>query len=618
MGIKPLAYRLAHEVEKRTGYLKRKFPTSFTPKKFIDLEQWRTTAPAFFFNCREELKEFKLEDTSELKSAFQNIQKGNLLFFNGTWIKLGKGYDWITNPDTQYQYDISKHWTELDTLDPEAGDIKYVWEKSRFSYLYTIIRYDYHFKEDQSEFVFKEILSWIESNPLNMGPNYICSQEISIRVLNWTFALYYYKNSPNLTEERLEKILNSVYWQTDHVKKNINFSLHTVRNNHAVTESLLLYSVGMLYPCFKESRRWREEGKKLLEEEAFYQIYEDGSYLQFSMNYQRVVIQLYTWAFFLAKANRDRFSTGLYERINRGLNFLYEHQDEETGLLPNYGANDGALFFPLNNCSFRDYRPQINALYYFFRDRSIYDLGEWNEDIFWFTNKAASENLPIHRKTRSFEAGGYYLLRDEDKFSFIRCGSHRDRPSQADNLHLDIWVKGVNILRDAGSYKYNTTPEERRFFMGTASHNTVMLGDYDQMEKGDRFLWFHWSKALEAKIENHHTYHLFTGKINAYRHVKKSIYHTRIIKQYKKEAKWEIEDILENSSFPAKQIWNPSPEFSKAGFQITSTDQMGKPIEPTIIDSFYSPTYGVKEKAKQIIFETELNYFKTTIFRKEF
>ena len=25
---------------------------------------------------------------------------------------------------------------------PEAGDIKYVWEKSRFSFLYDIIRYD--------------------------------------------------------------------------------------------------------------------------------------------------------------------------------------------------------------------------------------------------------------------------------------------------------------------------------------------------------------------------------------------------------------------------------------------------------------------------------------------
>src|SRR5690606_37170125 len=123
-------------------------------------------------------------------------QRGQIKFFGGKLVKLGERYDWITNPDTQFKYDISRHWTEVQTLDPNAGDIKYVWEKSRFCFLYTIIRYDYHFKEDQSEFALNEIISWIDRNPLNKGPNYACSQEISLRLLNWTFALYYYKNAP--------------------------------------------------------------------------------------------------------------------------------------------------------------------------------------------------------------------------------------------------------------------------------------------------------------------------------------------------------------------------------------------------------------------------------------
>ena len=53
----------------------------------------------------------------------------------------------------------------------EAGDIKFVWEKSRFCYLYTIFRYDQKYNCDSSEFVFNEIISWINSNPLNCGPN---------------------------------------------------------------------------------------------------------------------------------------------------------------------------------------------------------------------------------------------------------------------------------------------------------------------------------------------------------------------------------------------------------------------------------------------------------------
>ena len=78
-------------------------------------------------------------------------------------------------------------------------------KKHDFLFLYDVIRYDYHFEDDQSAYVFKEIEDFITKNPINQGPNYKCSQEISLRVLNWTFALYYYKDSPNLTRSIVSK-----------------------------------------------------------------------------------------------------------------------------------------------------------------------------------------------------------------------------------------------------------------------------------------------------------------------------------------------------------------------------------------------------------------------------
>ncbi|HEY8400421.1 MAG TPA: alginate lyase family protein [Cytophagaceae bacterium] len=619
MGLKGFLFRGFYELQKRSGLLKKKYPTSYTPVEFIAVDKWRKRPSNFFFNSREDLKEFPLpeKEKATLKKEAEQIKKGNIRFFSGNTFHLGKNYDWITNPENNFQFDINKHWTEIPDLNQEQGDIKFVWEKSRFSYLYTIIRYDFHFKEDQSEFVFHEISDWIDKNPLNMGPNYVCSQEISIRVLNWTFALFYYKNSPTLTQEVFNKILNSIYWQIRHVEANHRFSLISVRNNHAITESLALYSTGVLFPYFDRSEIWKAKGKHHLEVEGFYQIYDDGSYLQFSMNYHRVVIQLYTWAFYLAQANKDTFSTALKERVQRSVQFLYQCQDLTTGQMPNYGANDGALFFPLNNCHFRDYRPQINALFHFYSGRGLYDPGMWNEDLFWFGKKVISEKMDIPQKTRSFSTGGYYVLRSSETYSFIRCGNHKDRPSQADNLHLDLWVKGKNILRDAGSYKYNSTPEDLKFFMGTSSHNTVMLGDHDQMEKGGRFIWFHWSQAETAKVEENSSYIMFTGKIKAFQHISKNIKHTRQVKQFKNAPVWEVTDTIEHASIPAKQIWNISPEFHKEGFEIVCTDKNGNKLEPKTVEGFYSPTYGVKEPSTQIVFESPDNYFKTTISRKK-
>lgn len=619
MGITPIAYRIWHLFKIKSGIIKFDFPYQYKIPSLIRLTEWRRNAPQFFFESGEQLKKtaFDLPEKKFLEERVQKIKEGYLTFFHGKEFFIGKDYDWLTNPQTGFRYDKNKHWSEIETLDPRAGDIKYVWEKSRFCYLYDLIRYDYHFKEDQAEFVFSEIISWIENNPVNRGPNFTCSQELSIRMLNWIFALYYYRNSEYLSEEIFIKILHSIYSQTRHVSSHINFSLYTVRNNHAITEALLLYTVGILFPFFNESNKWKGKGKKFLEQEGLYQIYEDGSYLQYSFNYQRIVLQLYTWAFYLAKANNERFTATLEKRVEKALDFLYEMQDEETGMLPNYGANDGALFFQLNSAHFRDFRPQLNALYYFLNERSLYKDPEIAEDCFWFTGSKTSPSFSsIKRKTSAFGIGGYYTLRERNTFSFIRCGKHKDRPSQADNLHLDIWVEGKNILRDAGSYKYNASPEEIKFFMGTASHNTVMLGGLDQMLKGGRFLWYYWTQAIEAEIIEMKDYQLFSGKIKAFHHSGNPVTHERTVKQFRKELKWEVEDIVKGARLPVRQIWNMNPD-EASRIYFTCMDEYGKIIEGNNSSGWHSSTYGVKEDTPQVIFSADRDYLKTVIHYEE-
>src|SRR5690606_315223 len=144
-------------------------------------------------------------------SWYESYKNGEFEYFSHLKIKIGDDYDWITNPDSGYKYKLD-HWLDIDDYNVANGDIKYVWEPSRFSHLYSIIRYDYHFETDCSKEVFTKIIDWIDKNGINVGPNYKCSQEISLRVLNWVFALNYYKNSKFLTAEVFNKIQHSIYW----------------------------------------------------------------------------------------------------------------------------------------------------------------------------------------------------------------------------------------------------------------------------------------------------------------------------------------------------------------------------------------------------------------------
>jgi len=592
--VKEISFRVGRIAQKKLGILKRRFPINSESVEFLTLTDFREKDRPYFFQCRKDIKIEKVKN-EELKNAAERILNGEILFFSKEWINLGSNYDWVTNPTTGFKYNKYTHWSEIETLDVNSGDIKYIWEKSRFSYLYFIIRYDYHYDLDHSKFIFDEILNWIDSNPINCGPNFVCSQETSLRINNWIFTLYFYKNSPNLTEDVWNRIISSIYWQIKHVYSNINFSRIAVRNNHAITETLTLYLFGLLFPEMPDSSKWEKDGKRWFEKEISHQFALDGTYVQNSMNYQRVVTQLFSWGISLAHSYGERFSDFVYDTAYKSLNFLYQCMDKESGFLPNYGNNDGALFFPLSTADYRDYRPQLDALHVILTGKPLVDAPY--EDALWIS-KHVADYAPLIQKQGliTFEDSGYYLIRESETLTFFRCGNFKGR-GVPDQLHLDIWHKGKNILIDGGTYRYNATPKEIKYFRGTESHNSVMIDDYDQMLKGPRFMWFFPPKIISVKVSETPSSYLIDAMIEMFKHVGESISVHRIIEKKKNTPEWSIKDRVINlpEGKKLRQLWHVLPDIQ---FDIASTGHKFETIKA------FSSYYGIKERCRQIEFQS--------------
>lgn len=600
-----ILFRSCYELERKAGLLAKKYPTVLKPVTIPSLNDWREKGCGWYFQDRSKLTVPKVKST-QLKEKMEHILKGDVLFFSKTWKPLSLDYDWVTNPETGYHYDAKQHWTKVNDFSKEAGDIKFVWEKSRFSWLLTVCRYDYHYDEDHAEFVFSQILDWIEMNPLNCGPNYKCSQETSIRINNWLFALNFYKQSEALTEDCWEKIMTSIYWQTDHVMKNINFSRIAVRNNHAITETLTLYLMGMMFPMMKGAAAWKKKGKRWFEQEIDYQIEDDGTFIQDSMNYHRVVIQLLTYAIALADKHGEQFSGYVYDKAYKSLNFLFQCQEPTNGWLPNYGNNDGALFFPLSNHDYRDYRPQLDALHGLLTGKPLYE--EYLEDAQWVghvisTDRKKYDRIEKQQGIIKFEKSGYYLIREKDTLSFIRCGLFKTNGS-TDQLHLDVWYKGKNVLMDGGSYMYNTDEATVLYFSGTESHNTIMLGDYDQMQKGMRFIWLYPPTLRNASLVEENDAYVFKGGVNAYKQIGEGIIVQRVVKKKKGTAEWTISDTIEGApaNIIKRQLWHKDSEvdYSSDGLRVER-------------EGWTSDYYGVKRPVSQIEFQTNGIKIITTI-----
>lgn len=607
-GFRNVIFRTQYEFKRRKGLQQYEYPTSYKEKDFISLEDYRKS-DNFFFRSRTELSIPKCQD-AKLKETFKSIEKGCIPFFSNLWYELGNDWDWMTNPDTGYRYDANKHWTKIEDIDERAGDIKFAWEPSRFSYLCTICRYDYHFNEDHAELVISQILDWIKKNPLNCGPNYKCSQEISLRLLNWTFALNFYKNSKSLTAERLKTILNSIYWQIKHVEQNINFSRYCVRNNHAVTETLTLYLTSLFYPYFPDAPRRNRKGKAYFEEEIGFQIAADGSFIQESMNYHRVLIQLLTWSVAIANKHEEKYSGFVYDKAIKAVNFLYQCQDEQTGWLPNYGANDGALFFPLNNNDYRDYRPQLDALHTLLTGESLY--GEPYEDSQWCSSCfKGSYCSPLKRLQGivKFESSGYYVIRENDSLTLFRCGQY-NHPliGGNDSLHLDVWHKGMNILTDAGSYRYNTARENLIYFNGNEGHNTVMVDNMNFMRKGIRFIWNDYVRVKSVSVDESETEYVIEAVIDAFVYNDPVMQIHRIVRKKKDKAEWIVEDEILNKPSEAmlRQLWHS---------HLNEIDVISDAIANTVTgkESVYYGSFVENEQTECI---TKNDKIRTTIISK--
>ncbi|HKY55972.1 MAG TPA: alginate lyase family protein [Anaerolineales bacterium] len=572
LGFRWSAFRLAYAFRLRTGLMRLQMPQyKWTDrplktwlKKDVPSEpevytKWRKqNQPKFFFDSFRTERSGSADEVRIPKDAPWNLQtavdeadrilNGEIKYFAHRFVQTGFPPNWHKNHFTDHvtlsdsegslpqdqetlrsrqplpQSDITKHWSQIS--DDSNIDIKFIWEPSRFSFVYTLVRaYAASPDEKYAGAFWNLILDWAEHNPPNTGANWKDGQEISLRLWAWTFGYYAFFNSPSTTSKHIEQFTQLVAAQADRIYKNIDYAIST-HGNHTISEAAGLWLVGLLFPELKDSEKYFALGRDLLEREAAEQIFPDGTYSMYSINYHRFILHIYLYMIRLSELNQSPISNLVVQKVKSSIEYLSHLIDPQTGQMPVYGSNDGALVLPLNNCDFTDYRPLLQLGSYITKGERLFEPGEWDEDIFWLggtespSPREASPKGADGRGIRgdgeiSFPHGGTYLLRNKNSQTLIRCIDFRARPSHADQLHVDLWIHGQNIAVDAGTYLYSGTGIWRNGLARTSVHNTVIVDGKDQMNMISRFTWTNWSKGKVLK----HNENLWQGEHDGYKPV---------------------------------------------------------------------------------------------------
>src|SRR6266511_2754071 len=641
-GSRWLLFRVGYALRKQTGLIRLQMPAyqwndrpletwlrkniPSTPQAYA---QWRKqNSPKFYFYSRAEWNDegfSRHADEARFPSDVpwnpqtavdeaKRILLGELKYFSHTYHQTGFPPDWHKDPISGKQLDSQKHWSEIS--DNGDVDIKFVWEASRFGMVYTLVRAYISTRDEKFVEAFWELIqSWAESNPPNTGPNWMDGQEAALRLLAWTFGFYAFLDSPSSTPERIAQFTVMVAAHAERIHKNIDYAIST-RSNHTISETFGLWLVGILFPELKDSEKYFALGRKFLEQEATAQIFPDGSYSMYSLNYHRFILHNYLCAIRLAELNGSPFSESLMQRVAKSIDFLYQLIDPKTGQMPVYGSNDGALVLPLNNCDFTDYRPLLQLGSYATKRQFLFEPGAWDEPLYRLYGSQALQSkvdAPL-QTSQSYADGGVSILRSSQSKAIIRCTDFRARPSHADQLHVDLWLHGQNIACDAGTYRYSGEGIWRNGLAHTAVHNTATVDHLDQMKMVSRFTWTNWARGKVLQ----HNENLWQGEHNGY----KPVTHRRTVMALEND-RWLIVDHLNDAlshHYALHWLLNDFPYRQQENLILLSVDSVKYKVQVGLIDGkstfsvirgdpnstrgWRSQYYGDKEFAISAMLET--------------
>lgn len=429
-------------------------------------------------------------DRQELKNRADKACHGRILGFSSIELDYGQPIRWQMNPITGKKCDGRKKWYQIPDFDKERGDIKAVWEISRFSHFITFaraylltgdVRYYKAFSGQMDD--------WLKNNPYSYGANFKCGQECALRMINAMLAYKVFSDCGLTVEKDKENVRELVSGCYRKILSNFFYAHRCIKNNHTISEL-----TGMLIGawCCEDKRRLGY-AFGMLNQVIETQFTEDGGYTQYSFNYERLALQDLEIVLAVEKKTGFALNERARERLLRAAELMYQCQDH-CGDMPNYGSNDGALVFPLTSCGYRDFRPVINTIYALTAGTVPYEKGIQDEELLWL-GKQDTDSLRRKREARtshSFGQAGLYTLRHKNSWLMAVLNDYHSRPAHMDQLHIDLWVRGINVLCDGGTFSY--ADEKGRKLTLNESHNTLLFGNKPQMNVRGPFLIYDWTK----------------------------------------------------------------------------------------------------------------------------
>lgn len=498
---------------------------------------------------------------AEVFTTADRACRGEFELFGQT-VSFADGIDWHRDPRTGYTWPLCVHTALEQPLWAvnRPADLKPIWELNRHQVLVPLaIAWSVSGECCYAERATALIDGWIAANPYGRGINWFSSLEIAIRLIAWTTAFQFLRQSAEFRARIGGAFLKSVLEQAEFLRQHLS-TWEDVPNNHLIGEAAGLALAGAAFPEFRKAAAWRATGMRVLAEQIAAQTFDDGANKEQATGYHRFVAEFLLAIVALTRRDLLPATPPLEDTLARMLDFL-AHATTPCGDLALWGDADDGRALGLECGPFADARWLLAA------GAALCERGDWKRIAGSFglpaflllgePGRAAWERLDDgapQRAARAFESAGVVILRtawapDADLAS-MRCGpfglggegfcAH----AHCDLLSPLLWLAGQPVLIDSGTYLYHG--RWRDTFRATAAHNTLLV---DACEQAIPLTDFAWRNTRRARLIRWSAVEV-TGEIGA----APGVCHRRTLRCVK-PGRWEIVDAVQGAG-PHALAWS--------------------------------------------------------------
>jgi hypothetical protein len=468
--------------------------------------------------------------------------------------------DWHTDFKSGYTWDKDTFYRDIRYGHLAGVDVKVPWELSRCQHFPTLGK-AYWLTGDEKyagEFV-KEVDDWIANNPATFGVNWACTMDVAIRAVNWLWGLYFFRESPAVSDEFLGKFLKSLYLHGCFIMGNLEKDPSGRNSNHYLSDLAGLVYLGVLLPEVKDTQKWRELGISEMLIEAKRQVYPDGVDYEGSISYHRLVAEIFLSVTLLCQANGICFPDWYLKRLEQMLEFV-KNYTRPDGKAPQIGDSDDGRLHILADYSRWDradhrYLLATGAVL-FNRPDFKQASGGFHEEAFWLLGeegrrKYEALSTPGPAVTsQAFASGGFYIMRQDTLYLITDC-VNRETTAPSGHRHnsrlsFELFAYDKSFIIDPGTYLYTPEPALRNLFRSTAYHNTVTADGEEQnrISPDNLFLIGQDARVKINRWQVTDAYDILDAEHNGYQRLDKPVLHRRQIIFNKAEGYWIVRDVL--------------------------------------------------------------------------